>query len=862
MSLPEFSYPLALWLLVPVGLLLLFSLLRSQSPTVSFLRSLALAALVLAIADPKTSTEKKTETVSVLVDVSGSMPIAGTRDLLTKLKDLLSEQSKKAVIYPFAGELLASPIKVDSDFQIERTLEKIRSASSGQDLAKTDLGFSALQLQEQTGTGGAILLTDGQQTEPELQENLAKVGLAGLKLYPLIGEESLFSEERLAIDGLIAPLTGKAGEKLKGRVAVKNSYKKPKEARLETFFDGKLISGKKISLEAAQTVSESFETPPLSDGLKRIKTLLYFDGQLVDEKYTWVSVKAEKKVLLLSGSSDDAEILKRLLKLKGYPLKNIIANGKQTVPKDLSQYSQIILNNVSKGQLPRGFLGALNKQVKNEAASLLLVGGPRSFGLGGFRNTALEKMSPLKFLPPQTKKRRLKKALVLVIDKSGSMKRNNKIESAKQAALSSINALKDDDYVSVVGFDSAPFVIIRLGEVGDIKGNAPRRLRNLTAAGKSNLYPGLGEAHRALGRSKAGRKHIIILSDGKIGDAGSRYIQKVNQIKADGITLSAVALGADADIPFMRVIASEGKGAFYHTLDPSRLPEIFLRDIKVSTGEKTLKENKKFEVAIGPSGLSLSNQRDFPWLRGLVETKKKPKARLELEATNGGKTFPLLAGWSYGKGKVIAFTSDSSGRWTLPWLEWSGFVNFWTDLIDSKLGPISSGEEIPEFELRHEVKNRSLNLDLSVFDPKLSQKAAPSIEVNLKHADGSQRKLAFTEARVGNFQAELPKAKAGDYQLEISYGSKKLPPVGISLYSEDFGEIKGRGLAISQLLKIAEDSKGIVNPDSNLIESSISKKTSSTLWFPWLVGISIFLILIEAFIREYYTFETEALDKK
>ena len=42
-------------------------------------------------------------------------------------------------------------------------------------------------------------------------------------------------------------------------------------------------------------------------------------------------------------------------------------------------------------------------------------------------------------------------------------------------------------------------------------------------------------------------------------------------MRADGITISAVALGIEADVPFMQMMSQVGRGAFYHTLDARRL---------------------------------------------------------------------------------------------------------------------------------------------------------------------------------------------------------------------------------------------------------------------------------------------------
>ena len=620
--------------------------------------------------------------------------------------------------------------------------------------------------------------------------------------------------------------------------------------------ENKKLSSETLSVEPEQERLISQTTPELKGGLKRIKSLLYEDGELVDERHRWISVEEPQKLLLISGSTDDAKVLKELLSIKGYALESIVANGRKKIPTEFKDYSLVILNNASKKQLPASFLNKLEKHVRVDAGGLLLIGGPKSYGLGGYKGSLLEKMAPLEFLKPRTKKKRLVSAVALVIDKSRSMIQQGKIESAKRAALTSIEALKDDDYVSVIGFDSAPFVIIRMAKVKEVKPIASRRLRNLTAAGRTNLLPALAAARQALNRSGAGRKHIIILSDGKVPDAGTQYFSEIGRLRKAGVTVSTVALGSEADVPFMKVVSQRGNGAFYHTLDPSKLPQIFLRDIKVSVGEETIKEAEDFFVTEGDSGIYSTQLRSFPKLRGFVETKAKKAARLELVTKKEAKTFPILASWQYGLGKVIAFSSDANGRWSLPWLRWKNFVTFWNDLTKSAKPESGEKGENIDFDLRHSVKSEKLMLDLAIFDKSLAKKSAPTIGAKITSPGGGIKNVIFKQEKKGRFFAELPNARPGDYRVELSYGSLKLPVMGITLEAELFGEQLDRGINVSALNKIAFATSGSINPEAKALAAEnrvLSEKRQ--LYIP-LVILAFVLILIEAYIREIYTSKT------
>ena len=142
--------------------------------------------------------------------------------------------------------------------------------------------------------------------------------------------------------------------------------------------------------------------------------------------------------------------------------------------------------------------------------------------------------------------------------------------------------------------------------------------------------PALAQARQMLTTVNASRKHIIVLSDGKFPLSSNHYVEEINRLRKNGVSVSAVALGSEADVPFMKILAKYGKGAFYETLDPQRLPQIFVKDIKVSTGEKTLQENKNFPIALGPSGVLSTSVSNYRILRGFVETLPKKGSSLEL----------------------------------------------------------------------------------------------------------------------------------------------------------------------------------------------------------------------------------------
>lgn len=847
----EFAHPKALWLLAALPLLyaVIWRRARREART-AVLRMCALALLVVALADPTTHEQTAEEELVALFDVSHSIDAEGRNALAETLMPFLKGDGRTLRLRPFGKTVAKSDILVDGDDSAREIADSLRSTADAVDSGQTNIAAALDYAIGQSAASSVLLLSDGHETAGDAGRAAAAARGAGVRIFPLVPPESHFDRERLSIASLWAPVTANAGDLAELRASVRNEFATDQTAVFELWLDQKKLFDSRIAIPAGQEKLIELNTPALDGGLKRVRAVLREDRTEAPEAeaHRWISVKNKAKILLISGTQEDRRVMGRLLALKGYAVEDIIADGQTEIPSSFENVSTVILNNASAQQLPRGFLGAL-KEFVQRGGGLLLLGGDRSFGLGGYIETPLEEISPLKFVPPRTTKRRLNSAIALVVDKSRSMLSEGKIDAAKRAALISIEALKDDDLISIIGFDSAPFVIIKMAPVPEVKPKAERLLRNLTAAGKTNLFPALGAARRALASADASRKHIIILTDGKVSDPSEDYTGEILRLQRDGISVSTVALGLEADVPFLKLIAQGGKGAFYQTLDPSRLPEIFVHDIKVSTGEKTMKENQDFPIAIGPGGLASTDVESYPVIRGFVETLPKRGATLELITQRESQRHPLLASWSFGDGRVIAFTSDTNGRWSERWIGWPLLARFWSQVIESAKSRGNAVGEI-DFDLRYRVERGRVVLDLAVYDDRLQSEAPPSTRAAVVEPGGETRTVSFRSEAKGRFTAIIENGRPGDYKLEVQYGRVKLPPLALTIPGDAFGEKPGNGLNVQALSDIAYLSGGALNPDPAQVAGTTRINSTRTHLMTPLIVLAFFLLLTETLLRE------------
>jgi len=733
--------------------------------------------------------------------------------LLDKAGELLGNKSSAEVL-PFAKT--APPLTLPLG---NNSFRKMKEAWAKLDIGATNIE-QALRQAVAYSPAAILLISDGFETAGNAEAILPL--LTESKVFPLLPEKMPEQRELFRLSQLHAPLTAPAQKSVDIRVSAINTTGRPQAALLEVKHDNKTVFSKRIEVPSGSESLFIAQSDPSKEGIKEITAFLKPEDPVfpLSSSTVFLSGEAREKVLLISGAPEDKRLLEESLQNQAYQLTSLLTGTRLETLPELSDFSSVIFNNVALTQLPSGGAGKIEKYVAN-GGGFIMLGGNRSFGLGGYIRTPIEELLPVELVPPQSEQKRLNIALLLVIDKSRSMAENEKLEYAKEAAREVIRNLKDEDLIGVIGFDDSPFEVVRLAPVSEVRSLALERVMRLFPRGSTNLYPSMEEARRRLEGCNAGRKHMIILTDGKLPDASVQYFEAIKQMRLLGLTVSTVMIGSEMDFGFLRAMAEYGGGAYYQTTNPSNLPKIFLQDVKVRSGEKTLKEQKEFSVRRGSGELISTDIDAFPPLRGYVETKPKERANLELVVMTEGKAEPLLASWRYQKGKVIAFTSDANGRWSSYWASWPQFSRFWSDIIDAVRPESTKRSGAIQFDLRHYLERGVLVLDLTVF----SELETSNPTVQLLQPDGTQRNVEFKTLSPGHFRAELEGAKAGKYEARIQTGAQKFTPVAFFLSGELFGEKKGQGYNLPLLEKLARGSGGLVNPQSRDLASLVHKKT-------------------------------------
>jgi Ca-activated chloride channel family protein len=839
----QFQFP---WIwytgLVFIAIVFILLLRKTRSITSLILRTLCIASILAASAVPYKSTTSFLEAPhrSLLLDISMSMTEKAIEECTLRAKSLAPNSNLK--IYPFSGTLHA-PVEFDKD-STKTILAKYKDARNS---SLTNFEESLRAFSNIAHSDEILLCSDGRESAGDVSNVLSELRRKSLRLFPILPDNRLLGPDDVIITSLSGPFIANRGDPVSFTASVRNPTVNSFSAKGDFLISGKSQTQKNLSIESGNEalVSHVFKDIPV--GLHKITFSI--PGDKGDSRSRWIEIKEKPKILIVHGKSSEQNLSENLLRTLGYDRDSIILSQNR-IPAALSPYTGVILNNVPQRSLTGAFMGSLKKFIE-EGGALLILGGDSSFGLGGYAGSILDELSPLSSVPPRKKVERLPSAVILVIDKSGSMNEQGRMMSARLAALNAIQGLKDEDFVSVIGFDHAPLVVMDLQKVSVAKQQAEIRLRNLKAKGGTNLLPALSRARFRLSNAPAGKKHIIVLTDGIFPHTGNAFANEINAIKREGITMSTIALGMDADVPLLKLLAKQGSGSFYQVVNPSTLPRIFLDDIKIATGEDTMKEQSDFPVLPGPSGIVSSQVSNFPFLKGFVETREKPGAQVELVTKKGDANFPLFASWLYGKGRVFAFASDLQGRWTSPWLKWPQIGNFWDDIFRKLKGTEDSTTEDIRFDIRYHVEGTAISMELLVYEKELGQ--VRNAKGVLQQKNGVPSSFSFERKEPGRFQALTSIKEPGDYMISATLEETPLPPVWISISPRELGEVKGLGSNIAFLSMLGRESKGRLNPRVEDLASFEKKEiiTPETYSLPFVL-LSFILILLEVLFRERF----------
>ncbi len=853
--------PLALLLLVPALLLTVGLHLGARRRMGSgrrraalLVRSLLLAALVLALAGFQLVLPVDRLATVFVVDLSDSVGNAGREDALAFLRETLKERP---------GDDVAGIVAFGKGALVERLpaeLTGIDRIASTPVRSATDIG-GALRLATALFPDDAekriVLLSDGNDTTGDGQSEAALAAARSVQIETRrIG---LGDVDEVLIERLTTPSTARLVETIPITAIVRSTVAQPATVRL--YANGALIQTKLVELVAGSNTVQFQDVKPTEAGFVRFRAVVEAARDTFSENDRADSntiVKGEPRTLVLTGDDKVATELVDALRNQGQQVDTVIP---ETLPTDLASlagYDSVVLVDVTRLRLSDRQLTALQVYVRDLGKGLVMVGGPKSYGAGGYQKTPLEETLPVD-MGVRDRQKQPDIALVVVIDQSGSMAAchcnsfNNgmggpgsgiggvqKVDIGKEAILRAAAALTARDELGVVGFNEAAHWVVHtqpLGSITDLQG----QIAGIRADGQTNIYAGLDQAVQSLETTTATRRHIILLTDG--WSTSGQYDAIIAKMKADGITLSTVGAGGGAN-PFLEQLAKQGGGRFYAATNPSSIPDIFLKETQQVSGQQIVEETF-FPIQTSSSPILRGLDAGLPQLRGYNGTTLKSAAQSVLVTARDD---PLLAQWQYGLGRSVAWTSDSTGRWAKDWVGWNGFNRFFSQMVSWTF----PGEETGGIEATFQTTGGKTALHVESVESDGSPRDFYSTTASIVGPDLEPHLVNLVQTAPGVYETPLGEIDPGAYAVRITQTRAGTSPLGrtVGLVAETAAEYRQLGANEPFLASLRSATGGtVVATALDPWTHNLTGTNRSTELWPLLLVIALLLWPLDIVLR-------------
>ncbi len=809
-----------------------------QHRLATWARLAGLTALVLALAQPVVARPAGERSVLFLLDRSASVPAAALAQQDAYVAAALDAAGggDHAGVAVFGAELRLVGEVAAADRYEPQPVEVDATAT---DLAAAlRAGAAALPA---VGSRRVVVLTDGVETAGDARAAAADLQAIGVAV-DVVTVSGARSTDAL-VAGVALPATVREGELVPVRVAIDATEAGP--ATVALALGGTPAQTQQVDL-ATGTNQVQFTVPAPEPGSVEVAATVRAPADTVPENDTGLAVSrviGPAAVAIVEGRAGDGEQLAAALAAGGMSA-DVVAE----IPADeaLLDYDGVVLVNVP-APLPAA-TESLRAYVEELGRALVVVGGDQAYGLGDYEGSALEELLPVRS-NPQDQVRRLPVAEVLVVDTSGSMGQCHcggpendfefieggvdKTDITKAGAALAIDALDERDRVGVLAFSTGLDWTLPLGPK-PAPDAAEQALARLRPDGDTSIAPALYEAMRALEGAEEDIRHIVLFTDG--WDPNEFGLLPVAREIADaGITLSVLGTGEGTGETLKRM-AEIGGGRFYPGRDLEQVPEVFAEETRAVVRELT--QEGAFLPVLAAASPVTAGLAAAPPLRGYVAATPKSAAAMPLEVGPGD---PLLATWQRGLGRVTAWTSDATTRWSADWVAWAGFAEFWGRVLRDTLP--SDRDQPPEVA----VDTGILRVAFSAEAP------ADAVAVARVRGPGGES-IAVTLQRVApdRFEGELRVDGPGAYWVSVGVESAMgLHAAGsagaVVSYPPEFAY---RDADPALATDLAGLTGGRVDPaPEDAFDPVPSLGRARLILWPWLAGLALALFMADVALR-------------
>ena len=827
------AYLIVAAVLIPVIWLVSFRSLAGLGPVrrvlALTLRSLLVLLFAVALAEIQWVEKSDRVTVIYVLDQSESIPPAKRRLMLEYVvrqvrRHRNARQRDRAGVVVFGRQAVVEVPPFDDDLPPTTQVESTLGETDATNLAAA-LKLASALFPEDTARR-IVLVTDGNENLGQVREiapSLARNGI-GIDVVPV----KLTTRAEVAVENVILPSRMRRQQKFRGRIVLSNYTDDDKAEPVRGVVRVTRSSGGReepvgedvpVELKPGKTVL-TFEHEIDSPGIYTYKATFVpenAEDDLMPQNNVataFTHVQGKGRVLLIEDHMHPGEFdfLVDRLRAMNLEVDTMSTSTLFASLAELQAYDVVILANVprSSGDDETSVAAFSDAQIQMLAnntaqlgAGLIMLGGDRSFGAGGWANTELEKVMPVDF---QIKNAKIKAvgALVMVMHASEMAQGNFWQKVVAREALKTLGPL---DYCGILhwsdfGRDSWLWRP-GLARVGTRRKTMIRALARMTPGDMPAFEPSMRMALAEFRKNKASIKHMIIISDGDPSAPPRALVQRFAQ---DGIKITTVAIGAHGvtGTKTLQDIAQITGGNYYRVRNAKALPRIYQREARRVT-RPVVKDLANIPPRLVLSHPIVSGIRDdFPPLQGMVLTtvKENPLVEVILRSPDpsDNRNNAILAAWTYNNGRAVAFTTDAGYRWANAWTSWPHYDQLFSQMVRWAMRPAEDDEA---FDVATTVRDGKVRVTITALDTE--NQYTNFLGLTGAAIGPNQEPFSFPIRQVapGRYEGEFTAREAGSYHITIGGRGPGKPPLIVGANVPYSSEYKDRTSNVELLKELA-----------------------------------------------------------
>jgi uncharacterized membrane protein len=691
------------------------------------------------------------------------------------------------------------------DLRLDMETHAIRDPGNGTDIA------AAIQLALATFRSDAmhriVLVSDGNATRGDTSNAIAAAAAQGVPIDVMPLQYDI--QHEVMMDKFVAPSWKRENEPFGLDIILKSTNSEPVAGKLTVLHQGVPMNlnpdGPGSQTEMAVTLQPGLnpihiKVPPLTNaGVHTFHAEFEPTGPNAASEDTlagnnsadaFTYVRGKGQILYVDNVDEHGgDLLADALnqeQIEITPANHIKPIEFPTSLMELQNYDAIILANV-----PRGVGGLSEDQQANLAAyvhdmggGLVMIGGPETFGAGGWQGSKLEEVLPVTMdIPAQ---RQIPKgALVLAMDSAEAPDGNY---WGEQCAIKAMETLSAQDEVGVITYgwntggrcqwdlplskkgDGSSFVsAVKNWGLGDLP--SFEQAINLALDGDGTS--------KGLLASDASQKHIIVITDDDPQMPTRETIDRCIKAKITVSTITVFPHMPGNIAPGTRELAKLTGGRSFGPIEsnPSQLPQIFIKEARV-VRRTLIQENRDgMPVHMVPSSSELvKGLTSVPPVFGMVLTQRKNNPQVDIPMVIGANRDPLLAQWHTGLGRAVVFTSDANckpgealNQWGSAWGSSPMYSKFWAQVVRAVARPPMKGD----FNIDISQQNEKAHIVVEGLGEGGSFRSFLNIHGKVAGPDSRQAPMdvQLKETGPGRYEANFDAETPGTYVAGLEYQS-------------------------------------------------------------------------------------------